>query len=833
MKKLVFLICSFVLVFSCVTVSHAWPMCLTPEALGQMGYSHLFLGKSIAVLVCDPFDAYINGNECHEVSYDSLVSLRDDLVMSSFDVRLMKGFQSDYYYLAFYDRTSGLFKGCIGDGGLGSQCVYRAKDPTLSNHTIQEIAGTGIYWIDSTAVSSLEYHYVDSTKFDNISRTIHMNVRSQYIAIVKESVLLDGTPCYILKYLYNGKWVGIVCDKDGPIYCTATGSSSIPPDSSTGGSGSGASFDATDVINAINSVFDAVSSVDDSISFVSTYLTRLNNNFLNFANDFKIAFEMQGNDLSNIYSLLLAMYQSFYDRFSDLDLTYYNDAEITLYNGDYLDWSESDRGAINVEATDIGTLELIGFPNVSGYAVDHSFGGDIIVRRNDGTYFPDTWVLDGGTVTMPVITDGYASITVTAPEGAVIRLAGNTHTMTADAYSVNVEFGSYPIDVSYTDGDEVKTSSYTVDVDGYNNYAVDFAYTPGGFVVTVDSNTGYQALYHYICIDGVEYNAKYFFSDPVVFQLSVGSVISFRHDSGYTTKIYVDGTLISGKSYLVDSDCSIFYKQVNGAASWNITTSDTSSVVGDFNTPTVTVSANPATTTPLTIQSLVLPSGSSFWYAIDTDGNQYSFDPVSNLALNRSFVVHTYTAEEVENLDNFPSGYWLVNWSGSSKYITVKFEEYSKFFLWLNRFLINFRDTLYTKMEDITVTANGDVIVSSTDYTEQLNTIIGKLDGVVTDIDSVTNVNISLDNDAYNVFYVTGEDGETQSVTDFAGDLTTASGRLLSLLYRLVFSDALSTVDDDLTGFEDFFTSQDQTETAAYAYGQNTSSEDVDVWSAS
>lgn len=373
---------------------------------------------------------------------------------------LMKGFQSDYYYLAFYNR-SGLFKGCIGDSLPGSQCVYRAKDPTVStNHTIQEIAGTGIYWIDSTAVSSLEYHYVDSTRFDNISRTLHLNVRSQYIAIVKESVLLDGTPCYILKYLYNGKWVGIVCDKDGPIYCTATGSSSIPGDSSTGGSGSGASFDATDVINAINSVFDAVSSVDDSISYVSTYLTRLNNNFLNFANDFKVAFEMQGNDLSNIYSLLLAMYQSFYDRFSDLDLTYYNDAEITLYNGDYLDWSESDRGAINVEATDIGTLELIGFPNVSGYAVDHSFGGDIIVRRNDGTYFPDTWVLDGGTVSMPVITDGYASITVTAPEGAVVTLAGNTHTMTADPYSVNVEFGSYTIDVSYTDGDEVKTSSY-------------------------------------------------------------------------------------------------------------------------------------------------------------------------------------------------------------------------------------------------------------------------------------------------------------------------------------------------------------------------------------
>lgn len=338
------------------------------------------------------------------------------------------------------------------------------------------------------------------------------------------------------------------------------------------------------------------------------------------------------------------------------------------------------------------------------------------------------------------------------------------------------------------------------------------------------------------CSVDISYTPLDLYNNPGEFRLPVGSVISFYSDD-YLFYVTVDGNDVFGLSrgsysYTVVSDCSIRFRTGDGYR-WQITTSGTSSVVGDFDTPTVTVSANPATTTPLTIQMLVLPSGSSFWYAIDTEGNQYSFDPVSNLALNRSFVVHTYTAEEVANLDNFPSGYWMVSWSGSSQYITVKFEEYSKFFLWLNRFLINFRDTLYAKMEDITVTANGDVIISSTDYTEQLNTIISKLDGVVTDIDSVTNVNISLDNDAYNVFYVTGEDGETQSVTDFAGDLTTASGRLLSLLYRLVFSDALSTVDDDLNGFEDFFTSQEQTESAAYAYGGNTSSEDVDVWLAS
>lgn len=203
----------------------------------------------------------------------------------------------------------------------------------------------------------------------------------------------------------------------------------------------------------------------------------------------------------------------------------------------------------------------------------------------------------------------------------------------------------------------------------------------------------------YVSIDCNSYTPLDLYNNPGEFRLPVGSVISFYSDD-YLFYVTVDGNDVFGLSrgsysYTVVSDCSIRFRTGDGYR-WQITTSGTSSVVGDFDTPTVTVSANPATTTPLTIQMLVLPSGSSFWYAIDTEGNQYSFDPVSNLALNRSFVVHTYTAEEVANLDNFPSGYWMVSWSGSSQYITVKFEEYSKFFLWLNRFLINFSLAVFT-----------------------------------------------------------------------------------------------------------------------------------------
>ena len=80
------------------------------------------------------------------------------------------------------------------------------------------------------------------------------------------------------------------------------------------------------------------------------------------------------------------------------------------------------------------------------------------------------------------------------------------------------------------------------------------------------------------------------------------------------------------------------------------------------------------------------------------------------------------------------------------------------------------------------------------------------------------------------MFYIEGNDGNTQSVTKFAGDLAGASGKLLSLLYRLVFSNALDTVDGDLGNFEDFFTSVEPVTDAATQNMTDATSEVVDVW---
>ena len=120
--------------------------------------------------------------------------------------------------------------------------------------------------------------------------------------------------------------------------------------------------------------------------------------------------------------------------------------------------------------------------------------------------------------------------------------------------------------------------------------------------------------------------------------------------------------------------------------------------------------------------------------------------------------------------------------------------------------------------------------VDLTTIESTLSTISDKLDNAASDVNN-TIINITNDNDYFSVFYITDGDGNTQSVTDFAGALTGASGKLLSLLYRLVFADALGSVDGDLGNMEDFFTSEEPPPATAAMDGDTApANEVIDVW---
>ena len=101
----------------------------------------------------------------------------------------------------------------------------------------------------------------------------------------------------------------------------------------------------------------------------------------------------------------------------------------------------------------------------------------------------------------------------------------------------------------------------------------------------------------------------------------------------------------------------------------------------------------------------------------------------------------------------------------------------------------------------------GDTL--SVGLTVNLGSIVDKLqvliDNSTSTVENVTNVDIDETNTAFNVFYVTGEDGEKKPIGEVSGDALSASGKLLNFLYRLVFENALSKVDDSITSMSDFY----------------------------
>lgn len=92
---------------------------------------------------------------------------------------------------------------------------------------------------------------------------------------------------------------------------------------------------------------------------------------------------------------------------------------------------------------------------------------------------------------------------------------------------------------------------------------------------------------------------------------------------------------------------------------------------------------------------------------------------------------------------------------------------------------------------------------------------LSKLGGdVVVSIDNVTNVDIPLDNDAHDVFYVTDDDGD-KSIVDLSGNSVKIVGKLMNFLYQVMFKDALNDSESGIQGLYDFYLDN---------------SEGVDVW---
>lgn len=93
-------------------------------------------------------------------------------------------------------------------------------------------------------------------------------------------------------------------------------------------------------------------------------------------------------------------------------------------------------------------------------------------------------------------------------------------------------------------------------------------------------------------------------------------------------------------------------------------------------------------------------------------------------------------------------------------------------------------------------------------FNTSLGSLVDKLDVIVDkSLESVENltVEISVDNDAHNVFYVTDEDGNEESLVDFSGDVLKAGGKLLNFLFKVCFDGAIDNLDGSIDDMDSFY----------------------------
>lgn len=81
--------------------------------------------------------------------------------------------------------------------------------------------------------------------------------------------------------------------------------------------------------------------------------------------------------------------------------------------------------------------------------------------------------------------------------------------------------------------------------------------------------------------------------------------------------------------------------------------------------------------------------------------------------------------------------------------------------------------------------------------------------------DKITDIDIAVDRNSHDIFYVTDDDGNDISIVDLSGDSIKVVGKLMDFLYAVMFKDALDGAGDSIDGLYDFYLDN---------------SEGVDVW---
>ena len=778
----------------------------------------------------------------------------------------------------------------------------------LADGIMGDLAKDFLKWcLTPTTVNEGEDEIVEATNYINsVWRTAGnctgtVEVTYQTMSDLVVDLNMNGVPCQIGMwrgsgengYVIKGTGKTPVCggvvkvDITGKYFTNTVGAAFLakskseittPDTSTTTPTTPTITFDDTNIVNAVESLYDQLTWVI-RCQFEQMQDTLVNGRILLNINDLiskNVIPYLEDVLVANTAasSTLQAFYHSFESKFSDLDSMFGTDTSMVVHNGDRLTWDSTTRGFTSAVADGTAnTIRLTPTTTLTGYNISWSSDGYFTITPAGGGVFPDTLNVGTGTVTMPVVQTS-ETVTVTNP-------ALNEHV--PDGYTQYEKFSPYsttPIDLGvvpvsgmqFEAGVSVTASTanptqpqYFFGVDGLsmavaqNKQALEVRSGTNSYSYPLNFSGSSYSLYIYWKFgtswrhggmsNGITMSSFPATSKTLYLGQANGiSPIDRVQQTGGGYKSYYNYVTSTWSNITIrDLEDNLLYEFVpckrnsDGMAGLYRVAYNAGTYTGGTFISCEDDSAeyHLSNELPLTVETTVTKPGNivriyrdsgNFWYAVGSDGTVQNFDAISSVALLKAFPVYEYRS--VDAISSLPDGTYTITWSGTAQTVTINYQAYSKFFAYIANQIAYNRNWLDARLDQLSF-STGDVTVSPTDLTpvitsvdavglniENLNanfnanigSLLDKLDivieGTSESVENRINVTIDASNDAYNVFYITGEDGETQSVTEFTGDLTKASGRLLSLLYRLVFADTLSGVDGDLDGFEDFFTSQ-------------------------
>lgn len=709
--------------------------------------------------------------------------------------------------------------------GNGSGKILYCDAPDDDGYTVSSIAGTSTYFITPRPVGTagngyLGDLYIARANYNNIKSTLNnLGGATSYYTILFS---VNGETRYYLATAFSGTRY-YVCNSAGQLFYTLK--EDPPVDDDTGG---GSTFDPTEVITAINSVYDAILSMNSNLATRITNLRAsvdaIGTQFGMHMDNTVFGFESIGNQLTTLNGY-----------FSDLSGLFPVQEEITLLGSDTrVAWDSADR--------------------ITGVKTS-GFNGDLIVKERSGPLVdesgyqnvnlsPDTTEYrlynDADGYRRIVAQNEYPDTGPAIPENAIFYFPfENSLSSSVGDYTLTAN-GSY----SYADGVDgkaVKFDSGTTKLNysGTGNFGNSVSSCTFGFWLYIPNVSSSSFYYAFNCGIGsqqaivasirqsnrVQYTIVTASGSQV---LTVGNVVAngwnYISFTAQDNKLYLftNGNLdytytwpstftiapsmflqLGGAGFeqipvgsMVDN-----FMYVSGDALWTSSFDPYedaifSEVAADYFLPCTDQTIGLVfddtinqTLTPTDVNGNAITMGrleddfseiymditTMMWYCHDPQtqteillsaSNQQIMNDTIYVRQNYSILpADQITADALQNLLPVDAPVYLDMPDGAK--ITITYDHYSGWFR-----------AMYILMD-------------------KQNQLLNDLDIVNETIINVENtvVDITQDNDAYNIFYITKTDGTTESVGDAAKDAAVFVGDILSMFYRLVFEDALDSAD--------------------------------------